>query len=218
MCGLVAFSGHEPDPGLLLHLADEAERRGPHGWGAAWVECDELLTVYGSGRLSWARETIGVLPGPLILHARLATSGIAAEQSEVVAAQPLRVGRVALGHNGTVPNYADLLDTWRIEPATAIDSEVVAWLVDRFLVSGAPLDEALGQALSLIPHAPHAAVILDQRGRMAVARFPAVGGPGHPLWWAQRPEGTYVCSRRPGPGWEEVPDDSYWPVPAGVAA
>jgi len=220
MCGLVAFSGAEPDPALLVALADEAERRGPHGWGAAWIECGEVVRTGGPQKIGAAvRTVLDVLPGPLVLHARLATSGIAAEQSDVAEGQPLLLdGRLALAHNGTVSNYSELVEVLRLVPRTPIDSEVVLMVADMLAGKGAALPEALSGALAHAPLSPHAAVLLSNAGRMAVARRAGSFGPGHPLWWCQRPEGTYVCSRRPGPGWAEVPDDSAWLVPAGAAA
>lgn len=224
MCGLVGFSGEEPEWAMVEALAEAAGRRGPHGWGAAWIYEGAVRTAHGAGPLGRAvpyplLSSDQGFAGPFLLHARLATSGVEGDQSIAAGGQPIVIDGLAVAHNGTVAAYEELIAGLGATPTTSIDSEVIALLVAAFVAEHLPLDTALGTALAAAaPLAPAAALLLDQRGFVVAARRPGVAGPGHPLWALQRPEGVYVCSRRPGPGWREVADGATIILPRPQAA
>lgn len=220
MCGLFGFVGHRPDPVLLALAAQEAAARGPHGWGVAWA----------NGRGLEVRRNVGALgkPVPLELlesalvvgHARMATSG---DRHDVEQYQPIVVGDVALAHNGVVPAAADVAHQRGIEPPSPVDSAALAALIAADADAGGQLAWMNAVEATLNDVAPPSStallLLVPHKGVLSARRPGANGRPGHPLYYLERPEGTYLCSRAavvdpPGLRWQEHPDGRvlWWPA------
>lgn len=196
MCGIYAFvssNPKEPEPNVLFlrAVARAAGQRGPHSWGVA--AGDHGSTFISQRKGPGQIEDAAGFPwtsvrGPLIGHARLATSGSLALQD----AQPMKdpTGRVHLVHNGNVHRHRELAALYGLPLTTACDSELIAQIMAA---------HPIRTAIAALGPAPFAlAAIVD--GVLVVAHH------GLPLFSVVRPEGTYYCSVAID-GMEPVPEE-----------
>lgn len=179
MCGIWGYIGDKPDLEYLREVAFRASRRGPHAWGVAWVNDTGLHTHHELGpflRAQWSFEPL-TNARAVIGHARLATSGSGRSLADT---QPVRVGRVAVAHNGNVYHHRAIARAAGHVLATDCDSE----LIGPFL-GGAVTIDGMQRAMGLLGSTPYALLVLDAGGAVGIGRK------GQPLFQAIRPEGRY---------------------------
>jgi len=196
MCGIFGMVGEWTAIDACTMLQRAAER-GPHGWGIMSNAGRQI----GIGKFTRPALPSFLGEGPIIGHARLATSGRATALDEL---QPLMFsdpdGAVfAVAHNGTVPDAPD----WQMTCVTNNDSEVLGrWLETQ---SGAwPVKLC---DLSRRLHTNYAIAIWTPQLVWVMRR-------GHPLYHA----GSMACSR-PFHDARLIPEDvpySLCPVPVFV--
>jgi glucosamine--fructose-6-phosphate aminotransferase (isomerizing) len=139
MCGIVGYIGNKPAVPVILEGLRRLEYRGYDSAGIA---------VAGNGQGMQVRRAVGKLRNleaavnlnPLdgsygIGHTRWATHGQPSENN----AHPHRdcTGRIVVVHNGIIENYASLKKSLGEEGhrfATQTDTEVIAHLVEKYLV------------------------------------------------------------------------------------
>jgi amidophosphoribosyltransferase len=137
-CGIFAISGAERAAEMTFLGLYSLQHRGQESAGIVAIDADGSARAHrGMGHVSEAFDdaVLGGLPGDTSLgHVRYSTSG----SSSLRNAQPVLVnyrhGSMALAHNGTLTNAAELRDRLTEEGAifqTESDSEVVIHLIAR---------------------------------------------------------------------------------------
>jgi glucosamine--fructose-6-phosphate aminotransferase (isomerizing) len=148
MCGIVGYVGPQPAVEVVVHGLRRLEYRGYDSAGVAVVADGRLQVAKKAGKLANLEAELAEHPVPTegvgIGHTRWATHGAPNDAN----AHP-HVGskdRVALVHNGIIENYLLLraeLEGEGVAMVSETDSEVVAHLLDRAVVAGARLDDAM---------------------------------------------------------------------------
>ncbi|HET7490664.1 MAG TPA: glutamine--fructose-6-phosphate transaminase (isomerizing) [Bradyrhizobium sp.] len=149
MCGIVGILGKSA---VAEHLVDSLKRleyRGYDSAGIATLEGDHLERRRAEGKLKnlEARLKSEPLRGHAgIGHTRWATHGKPTENN----AHPHATDNVAVVHNGIIENFRELremLERQGAKFASETDTEVVAHLVNSYLLKGASPEQAVKAAL-----------------------------------------------------------------------
>ncbi len=149
MCGIVGILGRGPVAEQLVDSLKRLEYRGYDSAGVATLEGDHLDRRRAEGKLKnlEARLKAAPLAGHTgIGHTRWATHGKPTEGN----AHPHATDNVAVVHNGIIENFRELRQALEKQGAifaSETDTEVVAHLVNSFLVKGASPQEAVKATL-----------------------------------------------------------------------
>ena len=144
MCGIVGYVGNRDGLGVVLAGLRRLEYRGYDSAGVALPSGGSIHWRKKAGKISNLAAEIEANPLPAstvaIGHTRWATHGGPTDQNS----HPHVAGRVAVVHNGIIENHAALkngLDGVVFSSET--DSEVAAHLLEREVLAGASLVEAM---------------------------------------------------------------------------
>src|SRR5487761_2369020 len=149
MCGIVGILGRGPVAEQIVDSLRRLEYRGYDSAGVATLEGDHLDRRRAEGKLRnlEARLRAEPLAGHTgIGHTRWATHGKPTENN----AHPHATDNVAVVHNGIIENFRELrlmLEKGGAKLASETDTEVVAHLVNAYLVKGASPQEAVKATL-----------------------------------------------------------------------
>ena len=149
MCGIVGILGRRAVAGQLVDSLKRLEYRGYDSAGVATLEgeCLERRRAEGKLRNLEARLKDEPLAGHTgIGHTRWATHGKPTESN----AHPHATDNVAVVHNGIIENFRELremLEKQGAKFASDTDTEVVAHLVNSYLLKGASPQEAVKASL-----------------------------------------------------------------------
>src|SRR6201995_3307375 len=149
MCGIVGILGRAPAAERLVDSLKRLEYRGYDSAGVATLEGDGLERRRAEGKLKnlEARLRADPLTGYIgIGHTRWATHGRPNETN----AHPHATDNVAVVHNGIIENFRELrieLEKGGAKFASETDTEVVAHLVNSYLLKGASPQEAVKASL-----------------------------------------------------------------------
>jgi glucosamine--fructose-6-phosphate aminotransferase (isomerizing) len=149
MCGIVGILGRGPVAEQLVDSLKRLEYRGYDSAGVATLEGDHLDRRRAEGKLKnlEARLRAEPLAGHTgIGHTRWATHGRPTEKN----AHPHATDNVAVVHNGIIENFRELrleLEKQGATFASDTDTEVVAHLVNSYLLKGASPQEAVKASL-----------------------------------------------------------------------
>ncbi len=145
MCGIVGIIAKQDVSDLLVNGLERLEYRGYDSAGIATLVDGKIDRRRAKGKLVNLKDLLSASPlaGHIgIGHTRWATHGGPSTEN----AHPHATARVAVVHNGIIENYAELkseLETEQVRFETDTDTEVIAHLVDRYLVQGlSPRDAA----------------------------------------------------------------------------
>ncbi len=171
MCGIVGYAGSGDAPQILIEALKRLEYRGYDSAGIAVQENGGLTIHKKQGRISVMEETLPKLKATVgIGHTRWATHG---EPSDANAhPQVDSSGDIAVIHNGTLENYADLrsrMEAAGIEFNSGTDTEVLPHLIarhyngDLLAAVRAALGEVTGAYAIVVLHAAHPGEIVAAR-------------------------------------------------------
>ena len=149
MCGIVGILGRGPVAEQLVDSLKRLEYRGYDSAGIATLEGSELERRRAEGKLKNLEKRLqeDPLTGYIgIGHTRWATHGRPSESN----AHPHATDNVAIVHNGIIENFRELrteLEREGAKFASETDSEVVAHLVNSYLLKGLSPQEAVKASL-----------------------------------------------------------------------
>jgi glutamine---fructose-6-phosphate transaminase (isomerizing) len=149
MCGIVGILGRGPVAEQLVDSLKRLEYRGYDSAGIATLEGSELERRRAEGKLKNLEKRLqeDPLTGYIgIGHTRWATHGKPSERN----AHPHATENVAVVHNGIIENFRELRTELQKEGAkfaSETDSEVVAHLVNSYLLKGLSPQEAVKASL-----------------------------------------------------------------------
>ena len=134
MCGIVGYAGSGNAPQILVEALKRLEYRGYDSSGIALHEKNGLTIHKKQGRITVMEEALPKLAATVgIGHTRWATHG---EPSDANAhPQVDSSGDIAVIHNGTLENYADLrsgMEAAGIKFNSGTDTEVLPHLIGRY--------------------------------------------------------------------------------------
>src|ERR1700757_4064923 len=149
MCGIIGILGRGPVADQLVDSLKRLEYRGYDSAGVATLEGDGLDRRRAEGKLKNLESRLR--EDPLmgytgIGHTRWATHGKPNEKN----AHPHATENVAVVHNGIIENFRELrieLEKGGAKFASETDTEVVAHLVNSYLLKGASPQEAVKASL-----------------------------------------------------------------------
>jgi glucosamine--fructose-6-phosphate aminotransferase (isomerizing) len=149
MCGIVGILGRAPVAEQLVDSLKRLEYRGYDSAGVATLEGDHLDRRRAEGKLKNLEAKLRAQPlmglsG--IGHTRWATHGKPTENN----AHPHAADNVVVVHNGIIENFRELrqiLEQQGAKFSSETDTEVVAHLVNSYLLKGASPQEAVKASL-----------------------------------------------------------------------
>jgi glucosamine--fructose-6-phosphate aminotransferase (isomerizing) len=149
MCGIVGILGRGPVAEQLVDSLKRLEYRGYDSAGVATIEGDHLERRRAEGKLKNLEMRLRAAPlagHAGIGHTRWATHGKPTESN----AHPHATENVAVVHNGIIENFRELrieLEKQGAKFASETDTEVVAHLVNSYLLKGLSPQEAVKASL-----------------------------------------------------------------------
>lgn len=149
MCGIVGILGRSPVAELLVDSLKRLEYRGYDSAGVATLEGDHLARRRAEGKLKNLEKRLQSEPltgHTGIGHTRWATHGKPTESN----AHPHATENVAVVHNGIIENFRELrtmLEKQGAKFSSETDTEVVAHLVNSYLLKGDSPQEAVRKSL-----------------------------------------------------------------------
>ncbi|MEC8878038.1 MAG: glutamine--fructose-6-phosphate aminotransferase, partial [Candidatus Thermoplasmatota archaeon] len=171
MCGIVGYAGSGNAPQILVEALKRLEYRGYDSSGIADHEKNGLTIHKKQGRITVMEETLPELAATVgIGHTRWATHG---EPSNANAhPQVDSSGDIAVIHNGTLENYADLrsgMEASGIKFSSGTDTEILPHLIERYYDGNlltavrAALGDVTGAYAIAVLHAAHPGEIVAAR-------------------------------------------------------
>src|ERR1700685_4116986 len=149
MCGIIGILGRAPVAEQLADSLKRLEYRGYDSAGVATLEGDHLERRRAEGKLKNLEKRLHDAPlngHTGIGHTRWATHGKPTENN----AHPHATDNVAVVHNGIIENFRELRQMLENDGAKFVsetDTEVVAHLVNSYLLKGASPQEAVKASL-----------------------------------------------------------------------
>jgi len=181
MCGIVGYIGPQEAAPIIFEGLKRLEYRGYDSAGLAVMTAGRIEVRREVGKLGnlakmLAEEPVSGNTG--IGHTRWATHGAPSRRN----AHPhmSATGEVVVVHNGIVENFLLLRDELSAEGVTFssdTDTEVIAHLVERYLATGQPLEDAARSAFKQLKGA-HGIVVMSTRepDKIVCTRIGNAGG------------------------------------------
>ena len=182
MCGIVGYTGSKQASPILLDGLSRLEHRGYDSAGIAVLKPGDSIDIFkAEGKLHTLKkkvdgnEPIGEIG---VGHTRWATHGTPTDKN----AHPHTdcSGNVAVVHNGIVENYLELRASLENEGhkfLSQTDSECIPHLIEKYLLEGYALTDAVGKTAQLLRGANAVSVISRQQADNIVAfRLGNAGG------------------------------------------
>jgi len=170
MCGIVGILGHGPVADQIVDSLKRLEYRGYDSAGIATLEGDHLERRRAEGKLKNLETRLRAEPlagHTGIGHTRWATHGKPTESN----AHPHATDNVAVVHNGIIENFRELrqmLEKQGASFASETDTEVVAHLVNSYLLKGASPPEAVKASLPQLRGAFALAFVFRGHGNLMI--------------------------------------------------
>jgi len=170
MCGIVGILGRGPVADQIVDSLKRLEYRGYDSAGVATLEGDHLERRRAEGKLKNLEMRLKAEPlagHSGIGHTRWATHGKPTESN----AHPHATDNVAVVHNGIIENFRELrqmLEKQGAKFASETDTEVVAHLVNSYLLKGASPQDAVKASLPLLRGAFALAFVFKGHGNLMI--------------------------------------------------
>ncbi len=137
MCGIIAYTGHQPATPILIEGLRRLEYRGYDSAGIAFMQRGAINIIKAPGKLAELEKKLAAFKMPLlaasgIAHTRWATHGIPNEAN----AHPhlSNNGHMAIVHNGIIENYKEIKQQLSAKGYTfqsETDTEVLINLIEE---------------------------------------------------------------------------------------
>ncbi|BAU26052.1 glutamine--fructose-6-phosphate transaminase [Aneurinibacillus soli] len=163
MCGIVGYVGSQDTKEILLRGLEKLEYRGYDSAGIAVVNDEGVQVFKEKGRIAALREIVDEQTKATvgIGHTRWATHGI----PNRVNAHPhqSRSARFTLVHNGVIENYEQVKRSLLsgLSFVSDTDTEVIVQLIEKFVETGLPVEEAFRKTLQELKGS-YALALIDQ--------------------------------------------------------
>ncbi|MCB1197591.1 MAG: glutamine--fructose-6-phosphate transaminase (isomerizing) [Deltaproteobacteria bacterium] len=150
MCGIVGYIGFQNATPILVDGLKSLEYRGYDSSGVAVLNQNTIQVVRSEGKIIHLEDKLqkSVIEGCIgIGHTRWATHGKPVEKN----AHPHIAHNTVLVHNGIIENYEELREQLRSEGvqfSSDTDTEVIPWLIDKYLEKEGDIEKALYKAIS----------------------------------------------------------------------
>jgi glucosamine--fructose-6-phosphate aminotransferase (isomerizing) len=170
MCGIVGILGRGPVADQIVDSLKRLEYRGYDSAGVATLEGDHLERRRAEGKLKNLETRLKAEPlagHTGIGHTRWATHGRPTESN----AHPHATDNVAVVHNGIIENFRELrqmLEKQGAKFASETDTEVVAHLVNSYLLKGASPQDAVKASLPQLRGAFALAFVFKGHGDLMI--------------------------------------------------
>jgi len=153
LCGVIGYTGKQPAAAVILDGLTRLEYRGYDSAGVATVFNGDLHLRKGIGKLEEVETSclLSRLPGNTgIGHVRWATHGGVTIENAHPHLDCLNY--IAVAHNGILENYQHLRRkiSSRHKLISETDTELIAHLIEEYLVPGASLEQAVSRAVKEI--------------------------------------------------------------------
>jgi len=170
MCGIVGILGRGPVAEQIVDSLKRLEYRGYDSAGIATLEGDHLERRRAEGKLRNLETRLRAEPlagHTGIGHTRWATHGKPTEGN----AHPHATDNVAVVHNGIIENFRELrqkLEEQGARFSSETDTEVVAHLVNSYLLKGASPQDAVKASLPQLRGAFALAFVFNGHGNLMI--------------------------------------------------
>ena len=170
MCGIVGILGRAPVAEQLVDSLKRLEYRGYDSAGVATLEGDRLDRRRAEGKLKNLETKLRASPlsgTSGIGHTRWATHGKPTEAN----AHPHAAENVVVVHNGIIENFRELrtmLEKQGAQFASETDTEVVAHLVNSYILKGSSPQDAVKASLPLLRGAFALAFLFKGHGDLMI--------------------------------------------------
>ena len=170
MCGIVGILGRGPVADQIVDSLKRLEYRGYDSAGVATLEGDHLERRRAEGKLKNLETRLQAEPlagHTGIGHTRWATHGKPTESN----AHPHATDNVAVVHNGIIENFRELRQMLEKQGAkfqSETDTEVVAHLVNSYLLKGVSPQEAVKASLPQLRGAFALAFVFKGHGDLMI--------------------------------------------------
>jgi glutamine---fructose-6-phosphate transaminase (isomerizing) len=181
MCGIVGYIGEKDATSYILDGLRRLEYRGYDSAGIAVLEGNRIALRRDAGKLDHLIALVEKEPlhGTVgIGHTRWATHGVPSARN----AHPHigSTGKVVVVHNGIVENFLELreeLSSEGVKFNSDTDTETIVHLIERYMVTGIGLTEAVQHTLAELKGA-HGLVIISsiEPDKIIAARIGNAGG------------------------------------------
>jgi len=177
MCGIVGYIGYRNAVPILLQGLKRVDYRGYDSCGLAIIDNkkEKIRVKKVIGRIEKLKKNVRWLKNSDstigIAHTRWATHGRVTEKN----AHPHFScdGKIAVVHNGIIENYSELkilLEREGHKFSSETDTEIMAHLIEKFLLKGFDIEESFIRALKLIEGAYAFAMIYLPEKKIFVAK------------------------------------------------
>lgn len=172
MCGIVGYIGNESSKEIIINGLKKLEYRGYDSAGIALFDNNNVEIIKSVGKIANLEEKLENQEHKFgIGHTRWATHGVPNEcNSHPHYSQN---GLITLVHNGVIENYKELKSEFLSDYTfySETDTEVLANLIEKFILDGNTMDESLQKLISVVDGSYALAIIYkDDNDTLYVAK------------------------------------------------
>ncbi len=144
MCGIFFINKFNNQCNQLESLAKSTQRRGSDASGLVYGSKDFASTIKSNKPLACLINDVKFNDADFIMgHSRLITN-------DPNTNQPVVYDKIALVHNGIITNYQEILDEYKFDVNSSLDSELIACCILHFKKDGLCLNQAVQKTMSTL--------------------------------------------------------------------
>ncbi|MFV0424196.1 MAG: glutamine--fructose-6-phosphate transaminase (isomerizing) [Bacilli bacterium] len=172
MCGIVGYIGYDSSKEIILNGLQKLEYRGYDSAGIALFEDNNVEIIKSVGRIANLEEQLSNQTHTFgIGHTRWATHGVPNKSNSHPHHSQSKL--ITLVHNGVIENYKELKDEYLKDYTfySQTDTEVLSNLIEKFVLDGMSMEEALQKLIEVVDGSYALAIInKDINDKMFVAK------------------------------------------------